>query len=161
MRVHQDRLPADVSVRRESTKPRNAKSAGAIAAGVALASGWPEKGSLNGATRSPVRPSEEVSPLQWIGANSEPLLLARADLDPEDAARMLRRHFREFVLGEAERLRVRRMDLDERFRQMRAKPRAFPGARHGVPLVAHAAGIEPEGKCARTALRAARARPAR
>ena len=87
-----------------------------------------------------------------MGANSEPLLLARADLDAEDAARMLRRHFGEFVLDETELLRVGRMDLDERLRQMRAEPRAFPGARHGVPLVAHAAGIEPEGKCVRQGL---------
>ena len=96
-----------------------------------------------------------------MGANSEPALLAGADFDAKDAARVLRRDFGEFVLDETKFLRVGRIHLDERLRQMRAEPRAFPGARHGVPLVAHAAGIETEGKCIRQGFARRRARPAR
>ena len=43
-----------------------------MAAGVAFASGWPEIGSVTGATSAPMRADDAVSSLQWIGANSEP-----------------------------------------------------------------------------------------
>ncbi len=36
------------------------------------------------------------------------------------------------------------MDLDKRLRQMLAEPRAETRARHGVPLVADAAGVQPQ-----------------
>ena len=60
------------SLQRDSAKPRQANSAGAIAAGVALASGWPENGSVRGVTRSPTRADEALRSLQWIGAKIEP-----------------------------------------------------------------------------------------
>ena len=41
------------------------------------------------------------------------------------------------------------MNLDERLRQMLAQPRAGAGAGHGVPLVADAAGVEPQRPCRR------------
>src|SRR6516165_3514591 len=50
------------------------------------------------------------------------------------------------VLGEVCRYRIRGMDFNERLRQMRAEPRAHSRARHGVPLVAHAPGVEAEGE---------------
>src|SRR5688572_5572578 len=57
---------------RVSTKPPAANSTGAILTGVAFASGWPENGSVSGATRLPTCDDEDVVALQWIGANSEP-----------------------------------------------------------------------------------------
>src|SRR5581483_5211784 len=42
--------------------------------------------------------------------------------------------------------RVVRMRLDERLRQMAAEPRRAAAARHGVPLVADAAGVEAQRK---------------
>src|SRR5262245_44086611 len=44
--------------------------------------------------------------------------------------------------------RVVGMHLDERLWQMGGEPRALSGARHGVPLVAHASGIEAEREVA-------------
>ena len=57
---------------RVRVKPCRGKSTGATVAGVALDSGWPEKGSVRGETRSPTRAQDAVSALQWIGTNSEP-----------------------------------------------------------------------------------------
>jgi hypothetical protein len=37
-----------------------------------LFSGWPENGSVNGATSAPTRAPVAFSSLQWIGANSMP-----------------------------------------------------------------------------------------
>src|SRR5262249_49265170 len=62
----------NVSGWRVRTKPRREKETGAIAAGVAFASGCPEWGSVCGATRSPTREHEAVASLQWIGTNNEP-----------------------------------------------------------------------------------------
>ena len=42
--------------------------------------------------------------------------------------------------------RVGRVHLDEGRRPMRGEPRRLPGARHGVPLIPHAAGVEREGE---------------
>ena len=57
---------------RISANPRKPNATGAIAAAVALASGWPENGSVNGATSSHTRAAVAVESLQWIGANREP-----------------------------------------------------------------------------------------
>jgi hypothetical protein len=60
-----------ISGTRDRAKPQKSNAIGAIAAGVALASGWPEIGSLR---RDEIadRPADAFSPLQWIGTNSEP-----------------------------------------------------------------------------------------
>ena len=50
-------------------------------------------------------------------------------------------------------VRVCRMDFDERLGEMLRQARLFAGARHRVPLVAHAAGIEHERKGAGRAQR--------
>ena len=47
-------------------------------------------------------------------------------------------------MGDAGRGGIVGMDFDERLRQVAAEARAFASARHGVPLVAHAAGVEAE-----------------
>src|SRR5687768_16044949 len=63
IRVHQVSA-GSVSGRRETAKPRDANLTGAIAAGVAFDSGWPENGSTTGATSSPTRADEAFEPLQ-------------------------------------------------------------------------------------------------
>ena len=45
-------------------------------------------------------------------------------------------------VADAEVLRIGRVDFDERLGDMLRQARAFAGARHGVPMVAHAAGVE-------------------
>src|SRR3972149_5653070 len=57
---------------RVRAKPLCENDAGATAAGVAFASGWPECGSVQGATKLPTPLWEDVSPLQWIGTNNAP-----------------------------------------------------------------------------------------
>src|SRR3982074_1646554 len=54
---------------RVNANPRDAKATGAIAAGVALASGWPECGSVAGATRSPTRAVAAGATLQRVAQN--------------------------------------------------------------------------------------------
>ena len=131
--------PARASARSRDRRIRPARSR----AGVAFASGWPEKGSVCGATRSQTRADEAVSPFQWIGTNSDPALLAFAQAHPEDAFAMRGRDAREILQAE------------ERAHPPGAPRRTAPGvcwprrglnpvARHGVPLVAHAAGVEHE-----------------
>ena len=46
------------------SRPIARKDTGAMATGVAFASGWPEYGSVCGDTSSPTRAAEAVSPLQ-------------------------------------------------------------------------------------------------
>src|SRR5262249_38846210 len=48
-------------------------------------------------------------------------------------------------VGDAEAAGIVGMDLDIRLRQMLAETRAQAGARHGVPLIADAAGVESQG----------------
>ena len=113
-----------------------------MAAGVALASGWPEKGSTRACTSAPTRPSDEVSWLQWIGANSEPGRCPSADDDLEHGAAERCFDAREIACGEAEPRGIVRMQLHIRDRAVRSEARAAPGARHRVPLVARPAGIQ-------------------
>ena len=48
--------------------------------------------------------------------------------------------------GEPCRFGVTWIHFDERLRQVGAKPGTQSGARHGVPLVAHPSGVEPQRK---------------
>ena len=128
---------------RVSAKPRKANATGAIAAGVALASGWPENGSVSGATRSQMRAAEAVVSLQWIGANSEPRRCPASTTTLSTQAPCGSRP------GQSRRRRGRRPrrrpDAPRRTAPaMRRQARAQAGARHRVPLVAHAAGVEAE-----------------
>ena len=59
---------------------------------------------------------------------------------------MLRRHAREAAVLKAGHRGVIGMNIDLRFGGMRAQPRALSGARHGVPLIAQASGIEAKRK---------------
>jgi hypothetical protein len=73
-------------------------------------------------------------------------LLAGADANTQHRAAMLRRHAREAAVLKAGHRRVIGMNIDLRFGGMRAQPRALSGARHGVPLIAQASGIEAKRK---------------
>ena len=106
-------------------KPRSAKSTGAMVAGVALASGWPEWGSVHGETRSPTRAPEAVSALQWIGTNSEPRPLVVGDHDLEDAGAMPGRDLRKAAVDEPAAAGIVRMHLDEGLGQMGAPAAGF------------------------------------
>jgi hypothetical protein len=92
--MHRDAGPHDPAavsgIRRESTKPRKRNPPARSQPASLSASGWPENGSLTAQQDRRWRPSEEVSPLQWIGANSEPCRWPGAHLDPEHTARMPR-----------------------------------------------------------------------
>ena len=46
------------------------------------------------------------------------------------------------AVGDTRDAGIGRIDFDERFRGMGGKPRTFPRAGHGVPLIAHASGIQ-------------------
>ncbi len=65
------------------------------------------------------------------------------------------------LVFEVRRAGVIRVHFDKRLGQVRRQPRAFPGARHAVPLVADAAGIQTQRIIVRTSRRAARVVPAR
>ena len=62
---------------------------------------------------------------------------------------MARRDAREAARGQPASARVIGMHLDERLRAMQREARALSAARHRVPLVAHAAGVEAERKIVR------------
>ena len=115
-----------------------------IEAGVALFSGWPENGSVNGATSAPTRAPVAVASLQWIGANSMPRCCRSLTTTLQRALPVIGGDAREAAIGHAELQRIIGMHLDERLRQMLAEPRAQAGARHGVPLIADAAGVQPQ-----------------
>ena len=70
--------------------------------------------------------------------------LSVADDDLHDAGAVFRRDPGQAAVDQPCLAGVLWMDLDEGLGQMRAELRAPAGARHGVPLVAEAAGIEPE-----------------
>ena len=99
IRAHQ--VPAgSASGRRDSAKPRQANSTGAIAAGVALASGWPENGSVRGVTRSPIarRRGVEIAPVDRREDRAAPLRVADDHL--EDAAAVRGAHVGEAVVAQ-------------------------------------------------------------
>src|SRR5215475_8884173 len=73
-----------------------------------------------------------------------PLPLVDGDL--EHARAPASSDFGKVPVREIECLGVGGMHFHERFRRMRAEPRAQPRARHGVPLVAHPAGIKTKRK---------------
>src|SRR5204863_82728 len=81
-----------------------------------------------------------VAPMN--GREQRAATLAVADGDLEHAGAEAGGDAREAAVHERHRLGVRGMHLDERLGEVRAEPRAQARARHGVPLVAHAAGIE-------------------
>ena len=116
-------LPAARTARASARSRARRTSTGAIEAGVAFASGWPENGSVCGATSSQIRAAEAVSPFQWIGTNSEPRCWPSLERDLEDAFAMRGRDAREVVFR-PKRRRIVRMDLDERLRRVLAEPRA-------------------------------------
>ena len=118
------------------------RSSGATATGVALASGWPENGSVWGETRSPTRADDALASLQWIGAKIEPRCWRRRCHDLERAGAVPRADPGEAVVRKSVVLGVERMDFEKRLRLVRAELRALAGARHAVPLVAQAAGVE-------------------
>ena len=117
---------------------------GAMRAGVALASGWPEKGSVAGCTSAPMRPRELFSADQWIGTNRVPGCCPRLTSTRRMAAPCTVVDPRQRALLQAEARGVVGMDLHERLGDVARKPRRQAGARHGVPLVANAAGVEHE-----------------
>jgi hypothetical protein len=63
---------------RDRTNPWLQTGTDETRAGVAFASGWPEKGSVFGCTSAQVRPAELFSADQWMGANSEPAAAAHS-----------------------------------------------------------------------------------
>src|SRR5579872_6351458 len=69
-------------------------------------------------------------------------LLLRAEHDLERALAVIGDDAREAVIGQAKPCRIIGMDFDERLRQMLPQPRARTAARHGVPLIANAPGVE-------------------
>ena len=139
-------LPAARSAGASMTKPSNANATGAIAAGVALPRAGRRTDRYADATRSPMRAERcgLAAPMDRREQRSRPL--AVADHDPQNARAMRGGDPREAAVGEAERRGVAGVHLDEGLRQVGAEARARPGARHGVPLVAHAAGIEAKRK---------------
>ena len=132
--------------RRATRKPSAAIGLGAIVAGVAFESGWPEIGSTDACVSAPTRARPAVAAVQWIGANSEPATLARRRDDPQLRLAVRRRHPREAAVAEAQSRGVVGMDLDERRLAMARQARRQAGARHRVPLVAHPAGVEDEAE---------------
>ncbi len=80
------------------------------------------------------------------GSKEGAAALPVADHDLEHAGAVTGRHLGEAAVGKSRRLGVGGMHLDERLGRMRAEPRGEPRPRHGVPLVAHAPGVEPERK---------------
>ena len=72
-------------------------------------------------------------------------LLVMADDDLHDARAVRGRDAREPTVGKPSLVRVYRVDLDKRLRHMHREARAQAGARHRMPLIADAAGIETEG----------------
>src|SRR5260370_5154878 len=63
-------------------------------------------------------------------------------MDLEHGAAPVALDFGDVAVAEAARGGVARMQRDRRLGPMARKPYGFPGARHGVPLVAHAAGVQ-------------------
>ena len=82
-------------------------------------------------------------------------LLALVEADLEHARPIAGRYARKAVVAHPNTCRVVRMDLDEWLGAMRGELRAHAGARHGVPVVAHAPGVETERevRCGRGARR--------
>ena len=81
-----------------------------------------------------------VAPVNRSKQRAEPL--ARCHHDLEDRCAMPGRDLGKAAIGDAGDSRVGRIDLDKGLRRMGGEARAFAGARHRVPLVAHAAGIQ-------------------
>jgi len=79
-------------------------------------------------------------------SKNRPALLAGTDANAQHGAAVLRGHARETAVFEACGGGVIGMNIDLRFGRMRAQPRRLPGARHGVPLIAQASGIEAKRK---------------
>ena len=71
-------------------------------------------------------------------------LLPFADHDLENAAAVVGGEPSKRVVVDTEPVGIIRMNLDKRLGQMRAQSRAQAAAGHGVPLVADAAGVEPQ-----------------
>ena len=139
---------------RQREAAKRATATGAIAAGVALASGWPENGSVCGATSSPTRAARGVLVAPVDRREQRARLLAVADHDLEHAGAVRRRDPREAAVGEARGARHRRGCISTNgSADARPSRGLMPGARHGVPLVADAAGVEPERKRVARSLR--------
>ena len=68
---------------------------------------------------------------------------------------------REVAVPQVQPRRVGRVHLDEGRRPVRGEPRRLPGARHGVPLIPHAAGVEREGEAVAGARPVSPAQPGR
>ena len=124
-------------------------------------------GSVNGATSAPTRAAGAVSPRSSGSARTAmPRCWPLADDDLEHTLPYGGRQPREAAVNHADLGRIVGMHLDERLRQMLAQPRTQAGARHGVPLVADAAGVEPQrpsavglGSCSARHLRRDEAAP--
>ena len=143
-----------------SAKPRCTKLTGVIAAGVALASGWPEYGSTSPATRSPMRADDAVSSLQWIGTNIDAAPLALVDHRPSARNCHLTKRPAKAAVGNAEARGIVGMDFDERLGQWLARRGLMPER----VMVCHWSRTRPvlrrSGNCAERS-RAGAGRPAR
>ena len=159
------RPPGAVRQRDGRRAPRKAAQVEAPPARSRRASPWLPAGRNEGRsardTRSPTRAQDAVSPLQWIGANSEPgrwpSLTMTFRMQPPCA-----------VATRAKPPSVRPTapassgcTSTNGSGRCVAKPRADARARHRVPLIADAAGVEAQRKVRRTSVRAAQAAPAR
>ena len=91
------------------------------------------------------RAQRQFRPLQWIGTKIAPGRCPSLTR-PAGWLRRGRADAREMAVGYAEARRIAGVDLDVRLGQVRSKPRALAGPRHGVPLVANATGIEAKRK---------------
>ena len=80
------------------------------------------------------------------GREQRARLLPVRNGDLEHARAPAGRDLGKAAIGEIHRLGVGGMHLDERLRHVRAQSRALPRPRHGVPLVAQAAGVEAKRK---------------
>jgi hypothetical protein len=88
-----------------------------------------------------------VAPMD--GGKQRAATLQFAAHDPENASAIQSPQLCESTIDEPCRCRVLGMDLDERLADMVGEPWAQARACHGMPLVAHAAGIEHERKLRR------------
>ena len=113
-------------------------------AGVALASGWPEKGSVAGCTSAPMRARAAVLGRPVDRHEQGARLLAAIDQDAQDSRAMPCRDSCQRPLLQPQACRIVGVDLDVGLGDVGGEARREAGARHGVPLVADAAGVEHE-----------------
>ena len=113
--------------------------------GVALSSGCPGGTGRHGAGRAAPRGrARRSSCVQWIGTNTEPggcpsatATSSSADPDALDTRASS-------PSSQPEPFRVGRRHLHEGHGAVGPEPRRAAGAGHGVPMVAHAAGVQPD-----------------